>query len=67
MGCVIRLHHGLCLALHHWGPKPPNLGVGLSVVVLFVVELVVVVYRAGVVLVGCIGRLHDVLCLGLHG
>ena len=60
MGCVIRLHHGLCLALHRWGPKPPNLGVGLSVVVLFVVELVVVVYRAGVVLVGCIGRLHDV-------
>ena len=52
MGCVIRLHHGLHLALNRWGPKPPNLGVGLSVVVLFVVELVVVVYG------GCVGGLY---------
>ena len=43
VGCVIRFHHALCLALHCWDPQTPNLGVGLSVVALMVVVLFVVV------------------------
>ena len=49
LGCIMGW---LCLTLHLGAPNPPNLGVGLSVVVLFVVELVVVVYG------GCVGGLY---------
>ena len=65
VGCVIRFHHGLCLALHCWDPKPPIWELACQWLHWWWL-CCLWLFRGVVVLVGCIGWLHHGLCLELH-